>query len=162
MQSSEQKIEAFAQSVRMYCQWAEEAPSNPADEIKLALKFLSDLYGKAIQLPQIKVAGGIEPNKVSEDNRQQVYKRFGSLPFNHYSQIFNPLVCPPEEPVIGDLADDLSDIYGDLRMGLSLYDGGHQQAAAWEWQLHFRIHWGRHLVAALYAMHCYAEENLFD
>jgi hypothetical protein len=162
MPASVEKIEIFAKSVRKYCKWVEKAPSNEEDEVNLVIKLLADLYSKALQLPEIKVSKDIKASVISDHEMKKVYRRFKGLPFNYYSQIFDPLKVPSEEPVVGDLADDLSDIYRDLKKGLFLYDHGDEREAAWEWQLHFRIHWGQHVVAALYALHCCSVETYFD
>lgn len=54
------------------------------------------------------------------------------------------------QPATGSLADDLTDIYFDLRRGLELL--GRQPpdpAAAWsDWRCTFALHWGQHLVDA--------------
>jgi hypothetical protein len=52
----------------------------------------------------------------------------------------------------GSLADDLTDIYCELRHGLDLIAGAPEQAEA-VWRQGFRVHWGLHLVDA--ARHLY-------
>ena len=44
MQSSEQKMETFVQSVRKFCKWVEESPSSPEGEIKLALDSKNGMF----------------------------------------------------------------------------------------------------------------------
>jgi hypothetical protein len=78
------------------------------------------------------------------------FRRFGSLPFNFYSECFNPLVVPAEEPVIADFADDLADIWRDVKPGLLLFRAGDR--AAGHWRFHFDVHWGHHATAAMYAL----------
>ena len=56
--------------------------------------------------------------------RSTVFTRAGNLPLNYYSEVFNPIPVPAEEPVVGDLADDIADIYGDIERGLKLLDVG--------------------------------------
>ena len=73
--------------------------------------------------------------------------------------MFNPL--QEEASVTNSLADDLADIYRDLKAGLSLYEAEHPIDAAWEWRFRFQIHWGQHLVGAMRPIHEYlAEEDL--
>jgi len=61
-----------------------------------------------------------------------------------------------EECRSGSLADDLTDIYCELKQGLKLLD--EQQAdpgnILQRWRQGFRVHWGRHLVDA--------ERHLYD
>jgi hypothetical protein len=46
----------------------------------------------------------------------------------------------------GSLADDLTDIYFELKRGLKLFElGGENKALSW-WQSGFVLHWGQHLV----------------
>ena len=58
-------------------------------------------------------------------------------------------------PVTGSLADDLTDIYFDLREGLEWMARCHPDHAASVWLSSYRMHWGQHLVDAnrhLYAI----------
>lgn len=51
----------------------------------------------------------------------------------------------------GSLADDLTDIYFELKCGLQLVDEGDPTAcahAASDWRSSFRAHWGEHLLDA--------------
>ena len=58
-------------------------------------------------------------------------------------------------------ADDLADIYRDLKEGLELYEAGHVAEALWEWSQSFNTHWGRHASSALHALQAYAaDENI--
>ena len=59
-------------------------------------------------------------------------------------------------PASGSLADDLTDIYYDLKLGLDRLDA---ESDPWrtlrDWQAGFSVHWGQHLVDAerhLYAL----------
>jgi hypothetical protein len=47
----------------------------------------------------------------------------------------------------GSLADDLTDIYCELKHGLSILDGKPEEALD-GWRRGFRVHWGQHLVDA--------------
>ncbi len=55
---------------------------------------------------------------------------------------------------MGDVGDDLLDIYQDVRAGLVAFDSGEVSDAAWHWSFLYRIHWGRHAVGGLFALHC--------
>lgn len=56
----------------------------------------------------------------------------------------------------GSLADDLTDIYCELKQGLMRFDGEPQRALA-VWRTGFRCHWGQHLVDA--ERHLYSLET---
>jgi hypothetical protein len=53
----------------------------------------------------------------------------------------------------GSLADDLTDIYCELKSGLDMLDGQPQRAVE-GWHLGFHLHWGQHLLDA--------ERHLYD
>lgn len=58
------------------------------------------------------------------------------------------------------LADDLVDIWRDLKGGLlALDDGAAVQDVVWEWRFGFYSHWGRHATEALRALHARLAEN---
>jgi hypothetical protein len=57
------------------------------------------------------------------------------------------------EVVWSELADDLADIWEDLRRGLSLFEQDHVVEAVWEWKNSFDTHWGQHLLSAQRAIH---------
>lgn len=115
------------------------------------------LYTQAHLLPDVDEDG--EAAEISDDEWTKVFKRFRALPFNYYGEVFNPLIVPAEEPVVADLADDLADIWRDLKPGLQLFEAGHHSAAAWHWRFLFKIHWGHHAIGALYALHYWFAEN---
>ena len=154
--TAEEHIERFAELARGYCSWAERESASSETEVEMAINYLAQLVATALELPHL--FGDEEPKEIDGGEWERVYKRFGSLPFNYYSQVFNPLPLPPDEPVVGDLADDLADIWRDLKKGLVLYDAGRIQAAVWEWRNGFNSHWGRHAAGAFFALHCWRTE----
>jgi hypothetical protein len=76
--------------------------------------------------------------------------------------VFDPFVLPPEEPVVGSIADDVADIYGDVVGGLVEYEASRTAQAVWEWKFQLRSHWGRHATDAMYALHIWLTENAWD
>jgi Domain of unknown function (DUF5063) len=153
-------IEQFADIVRRFCQWAESEPQDPTSEARTARRLLAELYLQAIDLP--KAPSDADAPEIAQEQYQSVFKRFGALPFNYYSECFNPLAIPAEQPVTADLADDLADIWRDLKRGLALYESGSVEAAAWEWGFHFNTHWGHHTCGALYALQTWFSQNNCD
>ena len=59
-----------------------------------------------------------------------------------------------EESGMGDIGDDMLDIYKDIKAGCLLFERGEWTEAVWQWSFLHRIHWGRHAVGALFALHC--------
>ena len=69
--------------------------------------------------------------------------------------IFNAEIIPSEEPVTGDIIDDLADIYKDLKDGLWYLKQGSEIDAVFYWNNTFGFHWGRHILGAMYALFCF-------
>ena len=57
-----------------------------------------------------------------------------------------------EKPVVGDLYDDLADIYGDLWEGIQALKAGEKTEALSLWVTSYFFHWGHHASAALKAL----------
>ena len=54
---------------------------------------------------------------------------------------------------MGDVGDDLLDTYKDIKAGALLSQAGRVEEALWHWSFMHRIHWGRHALGALAALH---------
>ena len=159
MQPHEQKsVEEFAAIAKAFCEWAESEPADAEVDVKRVRELLAELYLKAMKLPDVSTED-IEIPRLENSEVAPIYQRFSKLPVGYYWECFNPLVTPAEEPTAGMLNDDLGGIYSDLKHGFRCLESGHKDEAVWQWNFGFRHHWGRHLVSALKALHCYAEEN---
>ncbi|HEY5790304.1 MAG TPA: DUF5063 domain-containing protein [Gammaproteobacteria bacterium] len=93
------------------------------------------------------------------DSRFELYTRVRSELGDHdgYWLEFDP-VGDAHADMSGSLADDLVDIYHDVRRGLELLEAapeGAAKVATRHWKRTYRLHWGQHLVDAerhLYAL----------
>ncbi len=147
-------LERFALASSAYCEWCESKPDSATNEARVALRRLSGLYALALDLElPTDIVGADGGERVSDDAWRDVFDRCAALPFSYYSEVFDSSVTSAEEPVIGDLGDDIADIYRDIMAGLSLYREGHFASAEWEWCHSFRHHWGRHATGAVRALH---------
>ncbi len=142
------QLESFFDAATAFCIWAESEPAAPVDEVDTAIKLLSKLLSEIHELPKL-FDEEVAP-ELSHEEWLAVYKRFGSLPFNYYASYSEPHNAENPIPGIGDVADDLADIWRDLKSGVLLYRKGNYEAAVWEWRESFRIHWARHAAEALY------------
>ena len=126
-----------------------------------ALLELTALYLAAIGLPSPFVAEAESEHslRVNDEEFDQVRTHCRRLPFQYYGEIFDPTVIPPEEPVVGDVADDIADIYRDVITGLRLFDASLVDDALWEWGFGFRTHWGKHASSAIRVLHCWLASN---
>ena len=152
-------IKHFAEVCRRYCAWAEGPFGDSQGEMRLARLLLAELNLAAVQLPDLGIGKDIDAVEIPVEDWSRVFQKFGNLPVTTYLDVFNPL--KDTEPVTSSLADDLSDIYRDVKGGLALFDSQHPVDAAWEWRFNFQIHWGQHLVGAQRAIHEYLAEEGF-
>jgi uncharacterized protein DUF5063 len=116
---------------------------------------MAELYSVALALPTVETeTTGTDEAPFQSDKwdelRCSLEKKIGTL--GTYWTIFD--FTEKQEPVQGSLAGDISEIYFDLKEGLNLEENDVAQSdVLFDWRLAFRSHWGRHLLAALTAIH---------
>lgn len=79
----------------------------------------------------------------------------------HYREVFDAYNFE-DDPVIGDLADDLASVHRELWDGLRLWDAGRRRDAVWEWRFSFEAHWSEHATSALRAIRTLAFAHDLD
>lgn len=146
----------FYESVKEFCSWAESEIDKPEVELIKALHLLSNLYSNALMLKIENFVAEYEKIRISNEQWNLIFKRFGSLPFNYYPEVDDITEIETPSTSLGDIANDLADIYRDLKAGLGLYEQGYESEAVYEWKSHFNFHWGIHAVNAMNALHSYA------
>ncbi|HTQ81513.1 MAG TPA: DUF5063 domain-containing protein [Thermoanaerobaculia bacterium] len=151
----------FAQAARQFCDWA-QSPSGDDVGAREALLRVTSLYLAGLQLSgdwHSSLEPEPLPDSVSKTEWRQVYDAMAALPFQYYSEVSNPLDVPPEEAGVGDIADDIADIYSDILEGLRLYEAGRPREALWQWVFHLTYHWGAHATSAMRALHWHLSDN---
>jgi hypothetical protein len=113
---------------------------------------LADLHAGMLKVPYLGF-GEVDAPSIPQEDWQRVYDHVLALPVNSYWDVFDPVDVQNHEVVWSSLADDLADIWRDLREGLSLLEQGHVAEAVWEWRNGFDTHWGHHLLSAQRAIH---------
>jgi hypothetical protein len=96
--------------------------------------------------------------KADLDARFELFTRLRGLLGDRDAYWMEFDVAQDGQTMSGSLADDLTDIYCELKHGLRELDGdpdGPERALA-DWRKGFRVHWGQHLVDA--ERHLYALE----
>lgn len=159
---SEPSASAFHAAAMAYCAWCHQPRTEPeAEQAREALRSLTKLHSAALDLPRSPPCGGdpVAP-EVTDDGWKAIYDSFQGLPFQYSGVVQAPHVDLPGEAVVGDLADDLADVYRDIKDGLALWEHGHPIEAVWHWRFHFAFHWGRHAADALRALHIWLEEEV--
>ncbi|QIL80588.1 DUF5063 domain-containing protein [Diaphorobacter sp. HDW4A] len=154
MTTSPTAVATFTDNARSFCAWC-EAPKGTDQELLRheALQQIARVYSAALDLPAVEAPEHFpDPEDIPKAFKQKLFKSFGALPVNYYRVLFNTSVECDDEPVIGDVADDLTDMYCDIRDGLSMLDQGEETGAIWHWRFTFHMHWGRHATEALRAL----------
>ena len=79
--------------------------------------------------------------------------------WNLYWMVFDPRT--DNEAIRGSLADDIADIYRDLKDGIGLKGTNKVPACEiiFEWRFGFTYHWGQHAVNALRTIHFLLQET---
>jgi hypothetical protein len=150
----------FVAVANEYCKYAEHASSINGEELlRILQRLLPLLYLKATFLPEL-VPYFEDGNEkfVNESDYSLIHDsfklKFGSA--NDYFEVFDEKIRDSEGPVISSLAEDMSDIYQDLKNFILLYQTGTMEVmndALWECRINFENLWGQKLVNALRAIH---------
>ena len=145
-------MKLFSEVAKEFCDWAGSPDTHELDlrDILVRLSYLNLII---LETQQLEFGENIPDVSVSDAEWNRVYAKFSALPLKHYSITFNPGDLE-EAPVTGDLADDLADIYRDIKSGLFLHEAGHTVEAIWDWKQTYMTHWGRHITSAIHAIYC--------
>ena len=162
----------FTAAANEFCKYAEHASELKGDELlKILQRLLPYLYLKASLLPLLEPVfeeGNVK--SVTESDWTQVHDTlksvFGSA--NDFNEVFDEKAKDSEGPVVSSLAENMADIYQDLKNSLVLYRTGTNEVmndAVWECRLNFEHYWGQILTNSLRAIHYFiysGEETLPD
>lgn len=140
----------FAEAARGYCRWCEGSVLTDVE----AAAWLCRLYASALGLPEVGPENEEGLPDLPAEGLARAEAALASFNGRYYREVFDPDPSLTEEAVVGDLGDDLLDIYKDVRRGLLVYERGDVTDALWHWSFLHRIHWGRHAAGALLALHC--------
>jgi len=163
--------ERFGAVARRYCALVEAASSLEKRQLLgRVYEVLPDLISAAIHFPDAnpwdrEAEGDADIEKPEKAPAAQMTREEWRVLYESLTQklgdnnghwdVFNP-ASAEHEIVYGSLADDIADIYRDLREPLVLLDKNEItfEMAIWDWQLGFTSHWGHHAIEALKAIHC--------
>lgn len=142
----------FRDAANAFIEAVDRASSTECGELFTRLNFLlPELYSAALALPVVAPdSADIETSQLDTDAWSTVFKslqeKFGSRDL--YWTVFDS--TEKAEPLQGSLADDISEIYMDLKSDLALCDRKPLSAdLLWSIRFSFTSHWGRHLTSAL-------------
>ncbi|HEX2210730.1 MAG TPA: DUF5063 domain-containing protein [Longimicrobium sp.] len=168
-------LDPFAALAEQFCQLVEDRASYSAEHFLSAVHpLLAQLYAAGLGLPSTDIlfdedqedgdAEGPNPDRAPDPDgmeHEEWRPLFEALTVKlgeggYYREIHDPYDPPDSPEVTGSLADDVADIYRDLRTGLRKWRRGESGGALWEWRFNFEAHWGQHTVDALRAIHSLA------
>jgi hypothetical protein len=161
-----QIADRFSAIANQFCSVVDSGPTLDREELLSKLyPILPTLIGEAIGLPDVSRDDDDGPEAQSRDGNmnglsdQECSKLYSFLKeklgdWDGYHQVFDP--TEDTEAVFGTLADDIADIYRDLKEGLisrERREGLPDEDAIWTWRLLFYSHWGKHAMDALLTIH---------
>jgi len=158
----------FGVVARRFCSVVENALGmDRTDLLTQIYPLLPKLIDEAINLPdvelsdsddQIEETGRQAPRVKTRLNVEEWDKLYNALQeklgnWDSYRHVFDP--NEDDEAIMGSLADDIADIYRDLKEGLVPNETQQPQPEEiiWKWRLLFYSHWGQHAIDALLVIH---------
>lgn len=159
----------FVTVAKEFCEFLEGAEQYPRSEfITIATRIIPLLYLKASMVSRVEAEMEDEIEKVVDEmtyaHIQNVLEsKLGR--FNDYLEVFNQDMQRSDTPVIAYIAEDLADIYQDLKDFISAYRIGVKEImndAVSVVQANFELYWGQKAVNTLRALHAllYGEDDL--
>lgn len=152
-------MRCFREVTDDFCSWVEGKPVE-RDIREWLPQILAELVFVVFTLPDDCSADVTAPEGYTGRVYQEVRRGLSGLPLRNYLEVFDAIDLDKKETVVGDLYDDVADIYRDLAEGLFIYE--HVSATEGEryWRQSFRYHWGEHATSALRALYCIDRERL--
>ncbi|MES9992081.1 MAG: DUF5063 domain-containing protein [Candidatus Thiodiazotropha sp.] len=146
------QIEQLEALARNYCELVESLQEGNTGWLKEVASLLPRLHAAvaALNMPAPRKS---HYTAADLDARFELYTYLRELLGDRDSYWMEYDVAGDGLSMSGSLADDLTDIYCELKNGLNLLDG-HPQRAVEGWHMGFHLHWGQHLLDA--------ERHLYD
>jgi len=153
-------IVEFVTVANEFCKYAEHASEIKGEELlKILQRLLPLLYLKVSFLPEFTPYFEDANEKFVTETAWTVIhdtfkKKFGSA--DEYLEVFEERMNESDVPVVASLAENMADIYQDLKDFILLYQTGTMEVmndALWECRMNFESYWGQKLVNALRAIH---------
>lgn len=169
----------FGAVARRYCALVDASVDLEKDQFLLQMyRILPDLLVEAIRLPDTdpwrrnEEEDGNDDFPATDTSEDMTHEEWSVL-YNLlkeklgqddlYWMIFDP-TSEDNEAIRGTLADDMADIYRNLKDSLLPMDKNliTAEVAIWNWRLLFYSHWGDHAISALRTIHNLLGEKIED
>lgn len=148
-------VHRFVDVAQGFCAWVEhhQIVSCKA-ELRELVSLLAQLVSHGVQLPHVEPKDPSAPPGTRRARRSLVIAEF-----QYYWSVVDPLKGvehgTPPDLGLGDVTDDIGDIYEDVAVGLDQWQSGTEEGrleAVWHWKFLFERHWGAHATSALFAL----------
>jgi hypothetical protein len=143
-----------------FCKYAEHASEiKGAELLNIMQKLLPLLYLKASMLPQFEPFFEDGNEKFVSENDWNIIHDALKITFgaaNDYIELQEEPTSGDEGTVLSGIAEDLTDIYQDMKNYVLLYQTGTDEVmndAVWECKMNFENYWGIRLLNSLKAIH---------
>lgn len=144
--------QAFANLANEFCAWCEDPGTGRAHELQAAA-WLARLHAAALELPESDGDNEEGLPELPEAQLAAAQRNLNTYAGRYYRTVFDCTPTNSDEPVMGDVGDDLLDTYKDIKAGTVLYQQNRAKEALWHWSFMHRVHWGKHALGALAALH---------
>jgi hypothetical protein len=165
-------VQQFAEDAGNYCILLENATNFSKKDLLQKLNvLLPSLYNHLLHLKNTSLNSEDTYTEkfVSEDDWQKIHNTLilKTGQHNEYLEVFDPTMQEQDGPVTKSIAEDLSDIYQDLKDFITAYNLGNIESiklAISECILNFSNYWGQKTVNLLRAIHnlCFGDYDLSD
>lgn len=143
----------FARDAQSFTTFVQSGCELGLNELSKLASLIAILCARAYSLPEITGEGSETLPELDKSSQERLAKELAArLPQDLYVTIDPLEVYSDVAPTVGQLSDDLADIWVEVEVGLrSWRQGGHQaqSLAGWHWRFTFHSHWGFHAVNAL-------------
>ncbi|QDU77774.1 hypothetical protein Pan97_48530 [Bremerella volcania] len=164
-------IDEFVETATQFCHLVEDHESEPLDRfIRKLQQFLPLMYYQAVKLPD--VGSRSEPSYQREITHDQWQSLFGRLVqylgvHDQYWIVHDVDLVADDVPeaILSSLADDVTDIWRDLKNGLLYWEAADEplrRELIWQWRFHFYGHWSDHVIDAMRAVNRMCQEFEHD
>ncbi|WP_456406857.1 DUF5063 domain-containing protein [Thiolapillus sp.] len=142
------EFETLQKVAREYCDLIEAVGDDEKDWLKRVVKVLPQLHAAISVILEHDEARG-NPLEANLDVRFSLFSKLHQL-LGEKDAYWMEYDLGHEECRSGSLADDLTDIYCELKQGLRMLEeeDADPEAVLLNWREGYKIHWGRHLLDA--------------
>ncbi len=140
----------FVETARVYCDLIDHLESDDTVWLEQLAKLLPRLHAAVAELDQSKDNTGICSSEQDLDDRFELFSRLHTLLGERDPYWLEFDVSSDGQLMTGSLADDLTDIFCELKVGLDMLEGHPEKRSKALNRLcsSYKTHWGQHLMDA--------------